>query len=233
MILHFSHIGLTDGRTFMIPFGVGPDEVALVTGTATATMPPERTFAHRTPRGPSATKQNTKRLRRVMSRAVAATIIALQAASGGFSAPAGAAEPVPVARPRGRRAEPRDVGRRLGHPGHARGRAGAGRLRAPRWRAARSASKARRAGAGPRDRQRPRWRTGDAVRADGARSRCTLPAEPGALAPAEHERAIDAFERPCAAHSLLVTGAIATASTSVPEADRLAAPLPLPGRRRL
>jgi len=22
MILHFSHIGLTDGRTFMVPFGV-------------------------------------------------------------------------------------------------------------------------------------------------------------------------------------------------------------------
>src|SRR3954452_12787590 len=43
MILHFSHIGFTDGRTFMIPFGVCPDEVALVTGTATATMPPERT----------------------------------------------------------------------------------------------------------------------------------------------------------------------------------------------
>ena len=24
MILHFSHIGLTDGRTFMIPFGLVP-----------------------------------------------------------------------------------------------------------------------------------------------------------------------------------------------------------------
>jgi len=24
MILHFSHIGLTDGRTFMIPFGCAP-----------------------------------------------------------------------------------------------------------------------------------------------------------------------------------------------------------------
>jgi hypothetical protein len=51
MILHFSHIGFTDGRTFMIPFGVGPDGVALVTATATATMPPERTSAHRTPHG--------------------------------------------------------------------------------------------------------------------------------------------------------------------------------------
>jgi hypothetical protein len=47
MILHFSHIGFTDGRTFMIPFGVVPDGVALVTVPATATMPPERkTFAH-------------------------------------------------------------------------------------------------------------------------------------------------------------------------------------------
>src|SRR5215210_230802 len=43
MILHFSHIGLTDGRTFMIPFGVDPDGVALAAGTATATMPPEST----------------------------------------------------------------------------------------------------------------------------------------------------------------------------------------------
>src|SRR5215207_4622052 len=56
MILHFSHIGLTDSRTFMIPFGVGPDEVALVTGTATATMPPERTSAHRTHHGPERDK---------------------------------------------------------------------------------------------------------------------------------------------------------------------------------
>src|SRR5215210_446775 len=42
MILHFSHIGFTDGRTFMIPFGVVPDGVALVAVKATATMPPER-----------------------------------------------------------------------------------------------------------------------------------------------------------------------------------------------
>ncbi len=73
MILHFSHIGFTDGRTFMIPFGFGPDEVALVTRTATATMPPERTSRTDPLTGPSATKQNTKRLRRVMSRAVAAS----------------------------------------------------------------------------------------------------------------------------------------------------------------
>jgi hypothetical protein len=29
MILHFSHIGLTDGRTFMIPFGCYSGELAL------------------------------------------------------------------------------------------------------------------------------------------------------------------------------------------------------------
>jgi hypothetical protein len=29
MILHFSHIGLTDGRTFMIPFGLGSGAPAL------------------------------------------------------------------------------------------------------------------------------------------------------------------------------------------------------------
>jgi hypothetical protein len=37
MILHFSHIGLTDGRTFMIPFGFGPDEAALETRAVAAT----------------------------------------------------------------------------------------------------------------------------------------------------------------------------------------------------
>jgi hypothetical protein len=40
MILHFSHIGLTDGRTFMIPFGaLCPDGVALETGAVAATIP--------------------------------------------------------------------------------------------------------------------------------------------------------------------------------------------------
>jgi hypothetical protein len=29
MILHFSHIGFTDGRTFMIPFGLVTSEPAL------------------------------------------------------------------------------------------------------------------------------------------------------------------------------------------------------------
>jgi hypothetical protein len=36
MTLHFSHIGLTDGRTFMIPFGWSGDP-ALAAGTAAAT----------------------------------------------------------------------------------------------------------------------------------------------------------------------------------------------------
>jgi hypothetical protein len=36
MILHFSHIGFTDGRTFMIPFGWSGDR-ALAAGTAAAT----------------------------------------------------------------------------------------------------------------------------------------------------------------------------------------------------
>jgi hypothetical protein len=36
MTLHFSHIGLTDGRTFMIPFGWSGDR-ALAAGTAAAT----------------------------------------------------------------------------------------------------------------------------------------------------------------------------------------------------
>jgi hypothetical protein len=37
MILHFSHIGLTDGLTFMIPFGSDPGDPALAAGTAAAT----------------------------------------------------------------------------------------------------------------------------------------------------------------------------------------------------
>ena len=40
MILHFSHIGLTDGRTFMIPFELdNPDGEALETGAVAATIP--------------------------------------------------------------------------------------------------------------------------------------------------------------------------------------------------
>jgi hypothetical protein len=40
MILHFSHIGLTDGRTFMIPFELDdPVRVALETGAVAATIP--------------------------------------------------------------------------------------------------------------------------------------------------------------------------------------------------
>jgi hypothetical protein len=38
MILHFSHIGLTDGRTFMIPFSSsGSDDSALAAARAAAT----------------------------------------------------------------------------------------------------------------------------------------------------------------------------------------------------
>jgi hypothetical protein len=37
MILHFSHIGLTDGRTFMIPFGSVTSEPALAAVEAAAT----------------------------------------------------------------------------------------------------------------------------------------------------------------------------------------------------
>src|SRR3954454_22744153 len=37
MILHFSHIGLTDGRTFMCPFGRDPGAGALAAGAAAAT----------------------------------------------------------------------------------------------------------------------------------------------------------------------------------------------------
>ena len=40
MILHFSHIGFTDGRTFMIPFELNdPDGEALETGAVAATIP--------------------------------------------------------------------------------------------------------------------------------------------------------------------------------------------------
>jgi hypothetical protein len=37
MILHFSHIGFTDGLTFMFPFGSGSGDPALAAGTAAAT----------------------------------------------------------------------------------------------------------------------------------------------------------------------------------------------------
>jgi hypothetical protein len=51
MILHFSHIGFTDGRTFMIPFGLDdPDELALETGSAAATI--LRTLLHAVACGP-------------------------------------------------------------------------------------------------------------------------------------------------------------------------------------
>src|SRR5687767_12817360 len=96
MILHFSHIGLTEGRTFMIPFGVVPDGVALVAVPATATMPPERRhFAHRGLAGPSATKQNTKRFRRDIRPLRAVSWIALFACCSAVSE-ASAAPPILV-----------------------------------------------------------------------------------------------------------------------------------------
>src|SRR3712207_3217267 len=52
MILHFSHIGLTDGRTFMVPFGVDPGGEALASGAAAATIPRSSPEATPTPAGP-------------------------------------------------------------------------------------------------------------------------------------------------------------------------------------
>jgi hypothetical protein len=45
MILHFSHIGFTDGRTFMIPFGSVISEPALAAVRAAATDSPTRAHA--------------------------------------------------------------------------------------------------------------------------------------------------------------------------------------------
>src|SRR5215212_2701883 len=119
MILHFSHIGLTDGRTFMIPFGFGPDGVALVTGTATATMPPERTFAHRTHLGPERDKAEYQTApthyepcRSRLDHRSAGHILRPPGHRRGRRA---AADTGPL----GSRAALRRVGRRLGHPGHA------------------------------------------------------------------------------------------------------------------
>jgi hypothetical protein len=45
MILHFSHIGLTDGRTFMIPFGSVTSDPALAAVKAAATRSRTRACA--------------------------------------------------------------------------------------------------------------------------------------------------------------------------------------------
>src|SRR5829696_9362796 len=95
MILHFSHIGLTDGRTFMIPFGVVPDGVALVTVRPPLPSPGAQTVAHRGLAGPSATKQNTKPPRRVIRRYSAALGIWVSALYGAVPA-ASAAPPILV-----------------------------------------------------------------------------------------------------------------------------------------
>jgi hypothetical protein len=56
MILHFSHIGLTDGRTFMIPFELdNPDGEALETGAAAATIPRSGLLHANGPPGQNAT----------------------------------------------------------------------------------------------------------------------------------------------------------------------------------
>jgi hypothetical protein len=45
MILHFSHIGLTDGRTFMIPFGSVISEPALAAAEGRRYRSPTRAHA--------------------------------------------------------------------------------------------------------------------------------------------------------------------------------------------
>ena len=56
MILHFSHIGFTDGRTFMIPFELNdPDGEALETGAVAATIPRSGFTARQWPAGQNAT----------------------------------------------------------------------------------------------------------------------------------------------------------------------------------
>jgi hypothetical protein len=46
MILHFSHIGLTDGRTFMIPFGSVIGEPALAAAEGRRYRSPTRAHAN-------------------------------------------------------------------------------------------------------------------------------------------------------------------------------------------
>ena len=58
MILHFSHMGLTDGRTFMFPFGCSSSALALAAVAAAAT--PARTLAQPEAPGSSATKHPSK-----------------------------------------------------------------------------------------------------------------------------------------------------------------------------
>ena len=63
MILHFSHIGLTDGRTFMIPFGRCSRRGGSGGRAGHRYHAPGAHVARRCLAAPSATKQNTKRLR--------------------------------------------------------------------------------------------------------------------------------------------------------------------------
>src|SRR5215213_2809436 len=64
MILHFSHIGLTDGRTFMIPFGRCPGRGGSGDRYGHRYHAPGAHVAHGSLAGLSATKENTKWLRR-------------------------------------------------------------------------------------------------------------------------------------------------------------------------
>src|SRR4051812_21937641 len=64
MILHFSHIGLTDGRTFMVPFGGDPDEDALATLAAAATIPRNGAATPKAGPAPGATSEYSARNRR-------------------------------------------------------------------------------------------------------------------------------------------------------------------------
>jgi hypothetical protein len=66
MILHFSHIGLTDGRTFMIPFGRCSRRGGSGGRAGHRYHAPGAHVARERLAAPSATKQNTKRLRQVM-----------------------------------------------------------------------------------------------------------------------------------------------------------------------
>src|SRR4051794_19453148 len=70
MILHFSHIGLTDGRTFMIPFGRCSRRGGSGGRAGHRYHAPGAHVARVHLAVPSATKQNTKRFRHVSKVAV-------------------------------------------------------------------------------------------------------------------------------------------------------------------
>src|SRR3954454_4306609 len=67
MILHFSHIGFTDGRTFMIPFGRCSRRGGSGGRAGHRYHAPGAHVARGHLAVPSATKQNTKRFRHVLT----------------------------------------------------------------------------------------------------------------------------------------------------------------------